>query len=145
MKHYPHITVATVVPMQGRFLMVQEKADGALVYNQPAGHVEVGEDLVSAAVRETFEETGWQVHIESLIGVYSHIDKRSRIHYLRHCFLAKPEKQSSPTPPDCDIVQALWLTRDQITSASDQLRSPLVIRALLDYANGDRYSLGLLK
>ncbi|MEE3011163.1 MAG: NUDIX hydrolase, partial [Pseudomonadota bacterium] len=43
MNYYPHITVATVVPQQGRFLMVQEKSGESLVYNQPAGHVEVGE------------------------------------------------------------------------------------------------------
>ena len=145
MNHYPHLTVATVIPMQGRFLMVQEKADGALVFNQPAGHVEVGEDLVSAAVRETYEETGWHVRIESLIGIYSHMQKSKKIHYLRHCFLASPEEQLSPTPPDCDIVRALWLTHDELISLSDKLRSPLVLRAITDFVNGDRYPLGLIK
>ena len=69
MNHYPHTTVATVVPQQGRFLMVQEKSGESLVYNQPAGHVEVGEGLIDAAVRETFEETGWQVRVDCLIGI----------------------------------------------------------------------------
>ena len=75
MNHYPHTTVATVVPQQGRFLMVQEKSGESLVYNQPAGHVEVGEGLIAAAVRETFEETGWRVRVECLIGIYSHVHK----------------------------------------------------------------------
>ncbi|MEC8332130.1 MAG: NUDIX domain-containing protein, partial [Pseudomonadota bacterium] len=114
MNHYPHITVATVVPQQGRFLMVQEQSGESLVYNQPAGHVEVGEGLIAAAIRETYEETGWQVRIESLIGIYSHVLKGHGIHYLRHCFLAMPEKQSAVTPPDSDIVQALWLSHDEI-------------------------------
>ncbi len=125
--------------------MVQEKADGALVFNQPAGHVEVGEDLVSAAVRETYEETGWHVRIESLIGIYSHMQKTNGVHYLRHCFLASPKEQFSSTPPDCDIVRALWLTHDELISVSDQLRSPLVLRAITDYARGDKYPLGLIK
>ena len=145
MEHYPRITVATVIPKQGRFLMVQEKADGELVYNQPAGHVEVGEDLVSAAIREAYEETGWQVKIKSVIGVYSHIQKSNNIQYLRHCFLATPEKEYSSIPPDCDIVRALWLTYDELISVSDQLRSPLVLRAIEDYVNGDTYPLGLIK
>ena len=80
MNHYPHTTVATVVPQQGRFLMVQEKSGDSLVYNQPAGHVEVGEGLIAAAVRETYEETGWQVRIERLIGIYSHVHKERGIH-----------------------------------------------------------------
>ncbi|MEC8409684.1 MAG: NUDIX domain-containing protein, partial [Pseudomonadota bacterium] len=94
MNHYPHITVATVVPQQGRFLMVQEKSGESLVYNQPAGHVEVGEGLIAAAIRETYEETGWQVRIEALIGIYSHVLNDNGIHYLRHSFLATPEKQT---------------------------------------------------
>ena len=145
MNHYPHITVATVVPQQGRFLMVQEKSGESLVYNQPAGHVEVGEGLIAAAIRETYEETGWQVRIEALIGIYSHVLKGHGIHYLRHCFLAMPEKQSAVTPPDSDIVQALWLSHDEIKAMSDQLRSPLVLQALADYVAGQTYSLEMIK
>ena len=145
MNHYPNTTVATVVPHKGRFLMVQEKFGGSLVYNQPAGHVEVGEGLIAAAVRETYEETGWQVRIERLIGIYSHIHKESGIHYLRHCFLAMPEMQSAVTPPDSDIVQALWLSHDEIKAMPDQLRSPLVLQALADHVAGETYSLELIK
>ncbi len=145
MNQYPHITVATVVPQQGRFLMVQEKSGESLVYNQPAGHVEVGEGLIAAAIRETYEETGWQVRIEALIGIYSHVLKGRGIHYLRHCFLAMPEKQSAVTPPDSDIVQALWLSHDDIKAMSDQLRSPLVLQALDDHVAGETYSLELIK
>ena len=145
MNHYPHTTVATVVPQRGRFLMVQEKSGESLVYNQPAGHVEVGEGLIAAAIRETYEETGWQVRIEALIGIYSHVLKGHGIHYLRHCFLAMPEKQSAVTPPDSDIVQALWLSHDDIKAMSDQLRSPLVLQALDDHVGGETYSLELIK
>ena len=49
MNHYPHTTAATVAPLQGRFLMVQEKSGESLVYKQPAGHVEVGKGLISGA------------------------------------------------------------------------------------------------
>ncbi len=125
--------------------MVQEKSGESLVYNQPAGHVEVGEGLIAAAVRETYEETGWQVRIERLIGIYSHVHKERGIHYLRHCFLAMPEKQSAVTPPDSDIVQALWLSHDEVKAMPDQLRSPLVLQALADHVGGETYSLELIK
>jgi len=61
MNDSPHITVASVIERDGRFLMVREMSDGLIVYNQPAGHLEVGETLITAAVRETLEETGWEV------------------------------------------------------------------------------------
>ena len=53
----PHVTVATVVEKNGRFLLVEEHSEGFVhtVFNQPAGHVEAGETLIDAAIRETFE------------------------------------------------------------------------------------------
>lgn len=64
------MTVATVVPRDGRLLLVEERVRGALVLNQPAGHLEPGESLIEAAARETLEETGWEVVISHLVGVY---------------------------------------------------------------------------
>ena len=145
MKNLPHITVATVVPHDGRFLMVQERDEQSLVYNQPAGHVEVGESLQDAAVRETLEETGWQVRIEALLGVYSHPQSSYGIHYLRHCFVATPEKQVHASPPDAAIERALWMQADEVQDLQAQLRSPMVWRAIEDYLNGERYPLSLLK
>ena len=45
-----HLTAATVVAHEERFLLVKENIDGCQVINQPAGHVIPGEDLVAAAV-----------------------------------------------------------------------------------------------
>lgn len=145
MKNLPHITVATVVPHEGRFLMVRERERNKLVYNQPAGHVEVGETLLAAAVRETLEETGWQVQIQSLIGVYSYPQSANGIHYLRHCFIATPEQQLHSQPPDADIESALWLTLEELRGLKAQLRSPMVLRAIEDYLAGEAYPLSLLK
>ncbi|MCY3231041.1 NUDIX domain-containing protein, partial [Acinetobacter pittii] len=51
----PHVTVATVVEKDGRYLFVEEHSEGFVhtVFNQPAGHVECGETLTEAAIRET--------------------------------------------------------------------------------------------
>ena len=51
----PHVTVACVVADGERYLMVEEEVAGRLAYNQPAGHLEDGESLPAAAVRETLE------------------------------------------------------------------------------------------
>ena len=50
----PHVTVATVVERAGRFLMVEEAPRGSKVtlFNQPAGHLEPGERLKEAALRD---------------------------------------------------------------------------------------------
>ena len=41
----PHVTVATVVPRDGRFLLVEEDIRGRLVLNQPAGHLDPDEAM----------------------------------------------------------------------------------------------------
>ena len=57
------VTVATVVAHEGRFLIVEERDKQSLqmVFNQPAGHLEIGETIIEGAIRETREETGFVV------------------------------------------------------------------------------------
>jgi hypothetical protein len=47
------VTVATIVVHDGAFLLVEEETRDGVRLNQPAGHLEAGETLVDAAVRET--------------------------------------------------------------------------------------------
>jgi 8-oxo-dGTP pyrophosphatase MutT (NUDIX family) len=54
------VTVAAVIEHDGRYLMVEERACGRIVFNQPAGHLEPKESLLQAVVRETREETGYR-------------------------------------------------------------------------------------
>jgi len=51
------LTVAAVVPKDGRYLMVEERASGVVVVAQPGGHIWAGESPEQAVIRETLEET----------------------------------------------------------------------------------------
>ena len=64
------------VNRDGRVLLVQRADD--LSWGLPGGGVEPGESWAAAAVRECFEETGWQVEIRGVFGVYS--DPETQIH-----------------------------------------------------------------
>ena len=125
----PRVTVAVVVQDGDRFLMVEESADGGQVLNQPAGHLDPGESLIDAALRECREETAWQVRPTGLVGVYlwDHPDKP--LTFLRVTLTAAPE-QDTGAPLDPDISARHWLTRPQI--AARPLRSPLVLACLDD-------------
>ena len=70
MARTPDITVAAVTETEGRFLVVEERINRRLVFNQPAGHVEQGESLVEAVIREVREETAWGFLPQALLGVY---------------------------------------------------------------------------
>ncbi|MCK0536287.1 NUDIX hydrolase [Alcanivorax quisquiliarum] len=140
----PHITVATIVERDGRFLVVRELADGMQVLNQPAGHAEEGERLVQAAFRETLEETAWQVDVTGLLGMYVYQPGHGAGVYHRYCFIAEAIKHDPGQKLDTGIEEALWLTPDELRERLEEHRSPLVMRCVDDYLSGRRLPLDVI-
>lgn len=140
----PDVTVATVVVDAGRLLVVEESAGGRLVLNQPAGHLEPDESLVEAALRETLEETGWDVRLTAFIGAYQWKAETGR-HYLRFAFAAEPVAHDPSRPLDEGIVRALWMTPAELREAEGRHRSPLVWQVVADHLAGRRHPLSMLQ
>lgn len=145
MPDLPHATVATIVTKDEKFLMVCESSHGEQVYNQPAGHLESGETLIEAAIRETLEETAWHVKIEAYLGVYQHHAPENGVTYLRHCFVASPLEHEAERELDPDIVSVHWFSQNEIMDLQDKLRSPMVLRAIQDYLSGDTFPLTMFR
>ena len=131
-----HLTVATVVERNGNFLMVRETQDGVQVINQPAGHVEPGEDVLAAALRETFEETGWEVKITGFLGFSNVKSVTSGITYYRLVFVAEPLQFQEDAEIDSDIDSAEWMTLEQIKDPINKPRSEMVYQAVDDFMSG---------
>ncbi|MCI8212780.1 NUDIX hydrolase [Pseudomonas sp. S25] len=140
-----HVTVATIVEDQGKFLFVEELKGGKAVLNQPAGHLDPNESLQRAAIRETLEETGWDVELTSVIGIYLYTAPSNGVTYQRICFAAKPLRHNPDYQLDDGIIGPQWLTRDELIAQQDRWRSELVLRCVDDYLNGEHFSLDLLR
>jgi 8-oxo-dGTP pyrophosphatase MutT (NUDIX family) len=142
----PHVTVACVVEKDGKFLMVEErdKFSGALVFNQPAGHLEEGESLIEAALRETLEETGWQVELTGVLGVALHRAPTNNNTYYRTTFVATPLQRVRNAELDPDIHAVHWLDYDEILARSARMRSPAALAVIERYRQGIAYPLDLI-
>src|SRR5690606_24023648 len=129
----PHVTVATIIERDDRFLMVYEEAEGHKVYNQPAGHLDPNETLKEAAIRETLEETGWTEELTGAVGVNLYTAPSNGITYLRTTFIAKTVSHDADRPLDTGIIEAVWLTYEELLARKDQLRSPMTLQIIEEY------------
>ena len=148
MRFRPNVTVAAVIRWQDRFLLVEERDHGHQVFNQPAGHLEAGENLIEAACREIREETGLTLHPDGWLGTYIYSSPYRKLTYLRFCFyceLTLDPGTHLPQDPDNDIIACHWLTEPEIRALGHKLRSPLVLECLEDYLQGVRLPLSSLK
>lgn len=139
----PELTVATVVERRGRYLLIEEMVKGRAVLNQPAGHVEPGESLVEAVIRETLEEAAWDFEPEFITGIYLYADKGAARSFLRVVFTGSLAAHQPQRALDDGILRTLWLSRAELEARHEQLRSPLVLRSIDDYLKGNRLALDL--
>ena len=140
----PHVTVATIIEREDRYLLVYEAADGKKVYNQPAGHLEPDETLQEAAIRETLEETGWHIHLTGVVGTNLYLAPSNGVTYLRTTFIAEAISHETDRALDTGIIEAVWLTYDEIVARRDQLRSPMTLKIIDDYRAGRRFPLAVV-
>jgi 8-oxo-dGTP pyrophosphatase MutT (NUDIX family) len=140
----PNVTVASVLERDGRFLLVEEETEFGIRFNQPAGHLECGESLLAAAIRETVEETAYRLQPEFLVGIYNYRIEARDVTYLRFAFGGRISGHEPERPLDAGILAAHWLTLDEVRATQAQHRSPLVLRCIEDWLGGRRYPLELI-
>ena len=140
----PHVTVAAVLERDGKFLLVEEETDDGVRYNQPAGHLECGESLSEAAIREALEESAYTFDPQYLVGIYNWRNEAKNVTYLRFAFGGEITGFDPSRPLDDGILAARWLTLDEIRVLGPRHRSPLILRCIEDFLAGKRYPLDLL-
>lgn len=165
------MTVAAIMQRGDRFCLVEEEADGRLVYNQPAGHWEPGETLAEACAREALEETAHSFRPTHLLGVYRwHYAPKVRgtlpplpgplppgergseaalrapdgVTFLRFAFLGEVLGETGG-PLDREIRRVVWLTPEEVRAGRERHRSPLVMACLDDCLAGRRYPLDVIR
>ena len=86
----PGAATDIIIEKSGRILLVRRKEEpfkGKLQF--PAGFVNYGETIEHAAKREVKEETGLNIRLLDILGVYSHPKRDPRGHVISTVFIAE--------------------------------------------------------
>jgi len=104
------VVVACLIKKEDKYLLIQERQPSAYgLWNLPAGHVDKGEELETAAVREAKEETGLDVRLIKEIAIYHESAKQA----VKHIYSTEIIGGELISPND-EIMDIKWLTFDQV-------------------------------
>ena len=140
----PNTTVAAIIEQNGKFLLVEEVTERGNRFNQPAGHLEYGESLIQAVIRETMEEAAYEFTPEALLGVYQWKHPHNDTTYLRVAFIGNVGLHYPMQELDAGIIRTVWMDIDEIRDKSGLMRSPQVLTCIEDYLAGKRFSLQVI-
>lgn len=102
---YPRLTVDVVILYKNKLVLIKRRNEPYKgKYALPGGFVEVGERVEEAAIREAKEETGLEITLIKLLGVYSNPDRDPRGHVISICYLAEGTGELKPSTDACEVL-----------------------------------------
>ena len=122
------IICSGLVEKEGGYLLIKAKTGRPKgLWNNPGGHKDEGETIEEAVRREVEEETGFDVRVGELVGVYV-LDKTEK-------HLHKVEITGGKlNPPEDEVDEAKWFTLDEIKSLEETTFG--AVQGPIDYAQG---------
>ena len=106
--------VGCVVVRDGAMLMVRRGKEPAKgLWSLPGGRLEHGESLVEAAAREVLEETGLEVKVSDLLGVYEALGDT---HYVVLDYIGEAVGGAAEPTAGADAAEARWVPLEEIST-----------------------------
>ena len=117
----PEVGVGAVAVHDGALLMVRRgRGPGAGEWSVPGGHVEMGETLHEAIVREVAEETGLEVVVDRYLGWLERIGEVGDVdpepyHFVILDFAVTPLDASQPPVAGDDAAEVAWVPLHEVS------------------------------
>ena len=141
--------VGCIIRKENKFLLVKEARIDKGLWNQPAGWLNKGENIVEGAKREAKEETGLKIKIKGLLGIYSllkrnHQKLKTDLHAIKIIFAAQTVGNKIKFNKD-EIMEAKWFTKKEIEKmGKDQLRDMDIKIEVKNFVENKIYPLELI-
>jgi ADP-ribose pyrophosphatase YjhB (NUDIX family) len=136
------VIVGSIIIRDGKMLLVQEaKPEAFEQWNFPGGRLDEGENVIAGAVRETKEETGYDVVPESLAMIHSPASKLP-LFFLFNMKITGGEIEYDKT----EILDVRWVPLAEVKNL--KLRNSLaqlIDEILRQHQAGESYPLSLIK
>ncbi len=147
----PFVVVGAILENNGKVLLVKEgrKVGDSNLWNQPAGWLDKGENIMDAVKREVREETGFEFEPQKVLGIYSlfrknHPGKKTDIHAVKIIFSGKIVGGKQADFDHDEILEIKWFSIDELESMHNQLRDLDIINEAKDCLAGKGYPLEVI-
>jgi 8-oxo-dGTP diphosphatase len=113
---------AAIVSQSGQVLAVRRRDNGH--WEPPGGILELDETIQAGLIREVREETGLEVQLEALSGVYKNM-RRGIIALVFRCCVVGGEPHTTK-----EAAEVAWLSPDQVRELMDEAYATRLLDAL---------------
>lgn len=142
-----HIIGGAIIERDGKYLMVQEAENHIDAckgkWGAPGGHVDPGETITEATVREVKEEAGCDIKLKNVCQIGTMPDPGST--FIVVVFSAEVVTEDEDFTSD-EIAATGWFTYEEICAMKSELRSPeLMIGAIDNLRSGITAPLDIVK
>ena len=140
------VVCSNIIEEENKFLLVKETKDIAKgKYSFPAGTLEDNEDIIQGAIRETKEETGFDVVPKKIIGVFQRPNTKENNNITIFVFKSEIVAGKLTNSEKHPEVKFFSLKEIKELESKQFLRSAYMIPALEKYLEGNFYDLSMLK
>jgi 8-oxo-dGTP diphosphatase len=126
------LVVSVSVIKDNEVLLIKENKPTAFdKWNFPSGRMEMGEDILNAALREVKEETGLDVNLINTTGIYNFLSDSNDQVILFH-FIGEIVGGELRIDEE-EIIESKWVTLDEIRKLTNkELRNSMVMKQIVD-------------
>ncbi|MGP3668173.1 MAG: NUDIX hydrolase [Candidatus Bathyarchaeota archaeon] len=119
MKKRPIVASSALIEKNGKILLVKRRFQPHPGWwALPGGIVEHGETVEETAIREIKEETGLNIEIKKLLGVYNLMIKNEvsgeiERHYAIICFVCECKSEEEKLKPNHEVLDVRWFNPEE--------------------------------